>query len=376
MSQSNQIPTSTDANSAVDRRNGAPVEVSSVIPPNLTVISYAGRGTFGDVYFTIPTFDLALAQAAVTSQIDLAAATDMALQKLIAVKIAYASSDSSSIRSLKNEIKTLQIIRETNQAAKEATAAAVAIEQQAVTEETTEDRTRRPKLTKSEAFFQILDSGVGPLENTHFLITTTLPLICTLDALKPHLLALPEAFTWLLYLEVSKALSWLNETCKPGIAQGDLHWANILIGYQSLDPQVGRALPQVKLIDFGKSVIHGAEEGFMYEEKYKKTVRDDKGHLIGMLDFMLNKIMSGGSARSQDLRGLYRFIQYAAKSRDDEKAMQFHALNQRFKKLAEQNLADVTQADCVDIWNRVMEVTVERRGKIKGKIQKLLQVST
>ena len=90
--------------------------------------------------------------------------------------------------------------------------------------------------------------------------------------------------TWLVYIELSNALHWLNNTCKRAIAHGDIRLDNILIRYPSLSPQAGQQqLPQVTLIDSGNSKIQHAEPGYECAITYHQTVRKDRTAFLFVL---------------------------------------------------------------------------------------------
>jgi serine/threonine protein kinase len=79
-----------------------------------------------------------------------------------------------------------------------------------------------------------------------WLATSTLPLCCDLGSLQGRYKYMPEEFLWLIFVQLHQALKFLHVTCE--IAHGDLHPANIVVGYPTSND---RNLPQVKVIDFG-----------------------------------------------------------------------------------------------------------------------------
>ena len=81
-----------------------------------------------------------------------------------------------------------------------------------------------------------------------WIATSTMPICCELASLEncPGEL-LSEEFTWLVYSQAHQALEFLH---KCGIAHGDIHVGNVMVGYSRLNDN---RLPQVKLIDFGMS---------------------------------------------------------------------------------------------------------------------------
>jgi serine/threonine protein kinase len=79
-----------------------------------------------------------------------------------------------------------------------------------------------------------------------WLATSTLPLCCDLGSLKGRYKYMPEEFLWLIFVQLHQALKFLHATCE--IAHGDLHPANIVVGYPTSND---RGLPQVKVIDLG-----------------------------------------------------------------------------------------------------------------------------
>lgn len=88
-------------------------------------------------------------------------------------------------------------------------------------------------------------------EDPQYLILSTLPSFCTLQdffAEMRHLKTpLPIKLVWHLFWEMSAVLSFLHLECDPPIAHGDLHSANILIGFRDSELT---GLPTILIIDF------------------------------------------------------------------------------------------------------------------------------
>jgi serine/threonine protein kinase len=77
---------------------------------------------------------------------------------------------------------------------------------------------------------------------------TTFPICCQLSELKVSFEDMPEEFTWLIFIQLHKALDFLHNACDSPIAHGDLHDGNVIIGYRGPND---RDTAQLKVIDFG-----------------------------------------------------------------------------------------------------------------------------
>lgn len=113
MTQPGPFPTSTDIDRALDRLLDAPEDLSSLLPPSYTFISKAGSGTYGNVYFCLPTSVVTSARTEFMALGDSTTVYEDLTKQLVAVK----TSRGSSIPMFQNEIKALQIVGATNQAA-------------------------------------------------------------------------------------------------------------------------------------------------------------------------------------------------------------------------------------------------------------------
>lgn len=117
-----------------------------------------------------------------------------------------------------------------------------------VTKQLAAENPEASPIVGSFSFFSLLTHGEDPRNDIYWLTTTTLPIICSLLALRDHGKALPEVLTWHIYLRIKAALSWLTDTCQPGIAHGDVHEGYVLVGYTSpASDQQRLGLPVVKL---------------------------------------------------------------------------------------------------------------------------------
>ncbi|KAJ4354891.1 hypothetical protein N0V95_003425 [Ascochyta clinopodiicola] len=326
----------------------------------------AGSGTYGDVYFCLPTSTIITVQNHSTAQADLTAMCDELTKQLVAIKICQGP----SIPTLRNELAVLQIIATTNHAA-------------------TLDTACGSTLTNCDAFFLCLDYATNPSSDTHYLTSTTLPLICTLDALLPNVHHLPEPFTWLIYVKIRKALIWLTKTCNPGIAHGDVHAGNILIGYATLDPGEGQRLPLVKMVDFGNSHIADAEAGYGDAGMFHHRVSRDWSAFLHLLAVTLGLVStdgqspsrlhgrspcSGGEESSVEFREFRTRVERAVKrgSWDHEEGLA--ELESRFGGFAERVLSSVGEGECGVVWDKVVSVTEESRGAVRRRVGGLLGV--
>ncbi|KAF3049316.1 hypothetical protein E8E11_008735 [Didymella keratinophila] len=193
------MPTSADMSHIMDRVYEGPKDLLSLLPPAYTFVATAGTG----IYVCEP----------LTKQ-------------LVAVKICY---EPDSIETLQTELEALQAIN----AYKE-----------------TEEGEACDEMLALFGLGQCL-KGRSP-----YTVTCTFPIVCTLQSLKPHFLTIPEVFIWLIYTKLANALHWPKDECEPGIAHGDLHSGNVLIGYPTLSFPTHAALPKAKIIDFGRAVLH------------------------------------------------------------------------------------------------------------------------
>ncbi|UPX17309.1 uncharacterized protein EKO05_0007674 [Ascochyta rabiei] len=329
-------------------------------------MTHAGSGTYGDVYFCLPSSMIMAARNHLTAQADLTVACDDLTKQLVAIKICQGP----SLPTLKNELAVLQIIATTNHAP-------------------TVDTACGSTIAHCDAFFLSLDHETSPSGDTHYFTTATLPLVCSLDVLLSETQHLPEPFTWLVYVKIREALTWLMKCCKPGIAHGDLHPGNILIGYPTLDPRQGQQLPQVKMIDFGNSRIANAETGYAYALLFSQTVHKDRTAFLHLLALVVG-VMSfdghvpsrspsrsprlGGGESSAEFRQFCRLVQRAVKRSTWNHGDDLVELESRFKGYAERKLRGLDGEKCKMVWDAVMNGTEEQREAVRRRVGELVGV--
>jgi serine/threonine protein kinase len=269
MSESNIVPTSADMDRVVDRMYEVPEDPSPLLPPSYTYVVTAGSGTYGDVQFCLQTSALLSARTD-SESINLKSATDYdtvrdsLTKQVVVVKICHGT----SVVALQQELEALHTIKVY-----------------------TSTNLTPPSL------FALLDHGPCLDPTARYLTTSTLPIICTLESFKDQFLTLPEVFTWLIYARLSSALSWLNFTCCPSIAHGDLHPGNVLVGYPSLSQY--SQLPEIKLIDFGRALIQDREPTAEYTIKYNQAVRKDQQAFLRVLALLIGVDVSRRGARGE-----------------------------------------------------------------------------
>ena len=367
MSEYDALPTSADVDRCVKEFCDSPPDPASFLPSTYTSIIHAGSGTFGDVYFCIPTSAITASMVNSTAQTEVTTACTHLTKQLVAIKVCHGP----SIPTLCNELAVLQIIATTNHAAAHNAAC-------------------DSNDTSCDAFFEVLDHATCPNDDAHYFTTTTLPLVCTLDALKSYFSSLPEVFTWLIYTRVGTALHWLNKTCDPGVAHGDLHPGNILIGYAFLLPTEGLYLPQIKLIDFGKSRIANAEPGYEYALCYDQTLRDDKSKFLYILAAMMGVVSFDGrppnrspkpgaaAGRTMDSRESREFSEFrtgvdrAVRRNSWDCEDSIVELEGLFRRIAEGKVEGAKVGEAKKIWGVMMDVAEERCNGVQEKIEELI----
>ena len=196
------------------------------IPTNHIMVSKAGDGIFGDVYFCLRADAMTFTDSNTTHSSN--AKPDL-ITKLVAVKVVgsrYNNADLSReleiMTAIQNQVHTLPV---------------------------------------AQRFFQLLEwDTVAPYPQ--WIVTSTFPICWNLTGLTLSANGMPEEFLWLVYSQLHEALDFLHNTCDPPIAHGDLHQGNVIIGFPTPD-RLG--LPEVKLIDFGlSSFVKKGEKAGLY----------------------------------------------------------------------------------------------------------------
>lgn len=239
------------------------------------------------------------------------------------------------------------------------------------------------------AFCSVLEYGeVGG--DGGFLVLGTLPVCSALEGLVPSMGRLPETLVWLVYRRVGEALAWLDEVCRPAVVHGDVHAGNVVVGYADVQDQVGEegrlALPEIKLIDFGKACSSDQGAGYEYTMFYEQMKREDKGAFLRVLAAMLGVTSfdrrspcghSGdgdGKGKTTELREFRTCIQRAVKRSSWDNDESLAELSRRFGAVAERQIAEVEDADLEQIKDAIIEIMKDRRQIIDKKIGEVVGI--
>lgn len=346
--------TSSDPKRAIDHLYDIAPDPSCTFPLAYTYLANAGSGTYGDVYFCVPSVAVLEARSELTVHTDINQVRKKLTNQLLAVKICHGP----SIPNLVEEIKTLHSITATNHAAHSAT--------------------RNPPIAGCNAFFELLDHGVCLSSDAHYLALPTLPLACTLETLYPRFSPLPEVFTWLIYVRITTALTWLHDVCVPGIAHGDVHLGNILVGYPALDPGSGGRLPQVKMIDFGNARVAGTEAGCEYTGLCERVKRDDLGGFLRVLAWLLDirgsRVDGVRGCGSVELSRFRTLVEGAIRRGSWDRGVSLFELESRFGDIAKRTLEQVEEKELQEVWKGIVVVTEGRREAVRRRLEALLEM--
>lgn len=350
MSESNFVPTTLDMTRVMDRLNGVPWDPSLLLPATYTHVAIAGTGTYGDVHFCLQNSALLSARSGLTASTDRSAVYEKLIKQLVAIKICC---EPDSIKTLQTELEALQTIR---------------------TYKKTEDGETCGEL------FALLGHGQCFDGSSPYIVTSTLPIVCTLESLKSSLLVLPEVFTWLIYNKLTSALHWLEDTCTPGITHGDMHSGNVLVGYPSLHPT--DSLPEIKLIDFGRALLQPPPS---YTPaaliRYEQSLRADQTHFLRILGRLVGVDVDRPwrlvRSESPEDRGwewcdLKMEVQDLLGMGEWDRMDEVGKMRGRWDRLAEARVQDVKAKDVEQIWDVVVGVTQGKRDEVRVKIEELL----
>ena len=339
-----------DMNRMMDLMYGVPKNPLSLLPSEYTYVTTAGTGTYGAVHFCPATLAVNSARAESRSSTERSLVCENLTKQLVAVKICI---EPDSIETLQTELEALQAI---------------------------EAHKKTDEGGACGELFSLLGHGQCLDGISHYIVTSTIPIVCTLESLKSHLLTLPEVFTWLIYSKLTSALAWLKETCEPGIAHGDIHSGNVLIGYSTL--QAAPALPGVKIIDFGRAIPHPPPSSSPPALlKYQQTLHSNQMMFLRILGRLLGvdvdnpwRLVRGQSPedRDWDWCELKMEVQDVLRMGKWDQLDGIDRLRGRWDRVAKQQVERVKGKDVELIWEVVAGVTKEKRDEVRMKIEELL----
>jgi serine/threonine protein kinase len=210
------------------------VELPPGFPTSYTVVSKVGSGAYAHAFFCLPKDEVSTTASANPDPLG------------------------STMPLLASKLQIVKIINRVNLDG--------LVEELAVHRQIQQHQTATPE---DHPFFHIVTwDTVHPI--CKWMAMTTLPICCTLADLQGSVPALPEEFIWMVFLEIYKAIDFLQRVCDPPVAHEDLHPGNIIVGFAGLDP-TDRV--QIKVIDFGLAVPYWANSGV-----------DDTDHVDLMID--------------------------------------------------------------------------------------------
>lgn len=337
------MPTSADGDRMMDWVCGITDDPLPLLPSKYIYVATAGTGTYsGSVHFCLHTQAMSSARSGLKSFTDISTVCETLTKQLVAVNICV---ESDSLKTLATELEALQAIETYTQTERDETCSAL---------------------------FALLDHGQCLDSTSRYIITSTLPIVCTSESLKSHFSTLPEVFTWLTFAKLTTALHWLHNTCQPGIAHGDLHSGNILVGYSSL--QHANTLPDFKLIDLGCAVLHpppsSAPAALI---KYNQALRSDHTHFLRILGHVVGLDIDSKLPRGWEWCDVNMVVEEVLRKSEWDHEEEVGKMERRWGGFTEGEVGDAKELDVWRIWNVVVGVTEGKRGEVRAKIEELLE---
>jgi len=307
------------------------------IPSSYVLVSKAGNGMYADAFFCLPKKAVQEAVSNVAESFPLSA--DRLKRELLVVKV-FRDGSSPPL----SEVAILEQIKQQCKAG-----------------------------VPNMPFIEIL--GSEALSIAPWIAMLTLPISCDLEALASSFGKMPQEFTWIVYTQLQRALSFLRK-CDPPIMHNDIHPGNVIVGYETVE---GTCLPQVKLIDFGSS-SHSASifststfdvEAWQLLQILEKLLRRP-GAICSSCDF--NGFFMGDSGGPLCPSKLCRFHKKVAEHLAPTAVCDFSILDrlwERFGSYAENMVESCGTASQARIREVILEVTQAPRMVTDARIQQI-----